>query len=90
MIKRFASTALVFAITLAVFTTALSAEVMRMTKEELKTLMDQGSQVVVLDVRKSSDWEGSDFKIKGAMRATDLDEIAKSYPQETRIVLYCA
>lgn len=90
MMKRLASTALAFAITLAVVTAAFSADITRTTKEELKTLMDQGAHVVVLDVRKGSDWKGSEFKIKGAERATDLDKIAKSHSKDARVVLYCA
>lgn len=90
MIRGLASKALVFAITLAVCTAALSADVMRITKEELKALMDQEAKVVVLDVRKSSDWKGSEFKIKGAVHVNDLDKTAETYPKDTLIVLYCA
>lgn len=88
--RRFASTALALLMTLAFVTVAFAADVKRTTKEELKALMDQGEQVVVLDVRKGSDWSGSEFKIKGAIQATDMSEVAKSYPTDARIVLYCA
>ena len=49
-------------------------------------------QVVILDVRAPDDWQGSDKKIKGAVRQ-DPKEVktwAASLPKEKKIVLYCA
>ena len=70
---------------------AMAAEVPRMTKEELKTnLNDPG--VVIVDVRVGKDWKGSEFKIKGAVRENpaDLSSWVGKYPKDKTLVLYCA
>ncbi len=70
---------------------AAADEVPRMTKEELKPLLDN-SDVVILDVRWSKDWKGSERKIKGAIREDPkrFKSWAQKYPQDKTIVLYCA
>ena len=70
---------------------AIAAEVPRMTKEELKTkLNDPG--LVIVDVRVGKDWKGSEFKIKGAVRENpgDFSSWAGKYPKDKTLVLYCA
>jgi rhodanese-related sulfurtransferase len=49
-------------------------------------------QVVVLDVRSPQDWEGSNKKIKGALRRDykDVATWAPGLPKNRRIVVYCA
>jgi len=61
------------------------------SKEELKPLLES-SDLVLLDVRKGRDWSSSEFKIKGAVRASgdDFDKWSETYPKEKKIVLYCA
>ena len=69
----------------------LAPEAPRVDKETLKSWLSD-PQVVILDVRAASDWQGSDKKIKGAVRQ-DPKEIktwAASLPKEKKIVLYCA
>lgn len=81
---------------LALFVFGLSsqtfaANVGKMTKEELKNIMDKDN-VTILDVRKGRDWSSSEFKIKGAVRV-DLKNIvtdAKQFPKDQTLVLYCA
>ena len=90
MLRKYASIVFALVITLTFASASFSAEVNRMTKDELKSLMEQGSPVVVLDVRSGSDWKGSEFKIKGSVRVTDLDEFAKSNSKDAQVVLYCA
>ena len=68
-----------------------AADAPRVDKETLKTWLAD-PQVVILDVRAPNDWQGSDKKIKGAVRQ-DPKEIktwAASLPKEKKIVLYCA
>jgi hypothetical protein len=69
----------------------LSADVPRMTKDELKGLLGN-PDLILLDVRAGSDWKGSDLKIQGAIR--EEPEQTKSWPEkyskEKIIVLYCA
>jgi len=69
-----------------------SEKVPRMTKEQLKEMVGK-SEVVVLDVRASSDWGKDQTKILGAIRE-DPNKPTKSwaekYGQDKTIVLYCA
>ena len=69
----------------------LSADVPRMTKDELKALLGN-PDLILLDVRSGSDWKGSDLKIQGAIREEpkQIDSWSKKYSKEKIIVLYCA
>ena len=71
---------------------ACAAEVPRMSKEELKSMLDN-AEVIVLDVRASGDWDSSKIKIQGALRE-DPNKSTKSwadkYSKDKTIVLYCA
>jgi len=68
-----------------------SDDIPRMTKEELKGMLGN-PDLVILDVRVRSDWEASEFKIKGAVRelANNFISWANKYPKDKTIVLYCA
>lgn len=70
---------------------AKSADVPRMTKEELKVKLDT-PDLVIIDVRFGMDWTGSDSKIKGAVREDPgaVDSWANKYPKDKTLVLYCA
>ena len=70
---------------------AIAAGVPRMTKEELKTNLDD-PDVVIVDVRVGKDWKGSEFKIKRAVREnpSEFSSWAEKYPKDKTIVLYCA
>ena len=70
---------------------AIAAEVPRMTKEELKSKLDD-PDVVVVDVRVGKDWKGSEFKINGAVRGdkNNIIALAGKYPKDKTFVLYCA
>lgn len=75
------------------FMGASAAEIERITKEELKEKLDAGqANLVIGDVRRGSDWKGSEFKIKDAVRvdSNDLDAFAEEYDRDDEIVLYCA
>ena len=94
MNKKF-STALMYLLVLVfmgLFSKGVAAgEVPRMTKEELKSLMDD-VQVVIIDVRAASDWNGSTLMIKGAVRENpwDAESWAGKYDKSKTYVLYCA
>ena len=70
---------------------AIASEVPRMTKEELKSKLDD-PDVVIVDVRVGKDWKGSEFKIKGAVRGNpaEFSSWAEKYPNDKTLVLYCA
>lgn len=71
---------------------ARAAEVPRISKEELKSMLND-PEVIILDVRTPGDWNESKTKIQGAVRE-DPDKSAKSwagkYSKDKTIVLYCA
>ena len=72
-------------------TVMAAEEVPRMTREELKTLLDN-PEVVILDVRASRDWNRGERKIKGAIRENPrlLRSWAHKYSKDKTLVLYCA
>jgi rhodanese-related sulfurtransferase len=76
---------------LAVGSLSFAQEAKRMTKEELKAMLDS-PDLVVMDVRTGRDWTGSDQKIKGALREDPrkVDDWAAKYGKGKTIVLYCA
>jgi rhodanese-related sulfurtransferase len=76
---------------LAVGSLSFAQEAKRMTKEELKAMLDS-PDLVVVDVRTGRDWTGSEKKIKGALREDPgkLDEWAGKYDKGKTIVFYCA
>ena len=61
------------------------------TKEELKAQLGS-PDIMILDVRTGTDWNSSEFKIKGAVRAdpNEFDKWAEIYPKDKKFVLYCA
>jgi hypothetical protein len=71
---------------------ALTAEVPRMTKEELKSLLGNPG-IIILDVRAGFDWDDSGWKIPGALREDPRKELRSwvgKYPKEKTLILYCA
>jgi rhodanese-related sulfurtransferase len=74
---------------LATFTR--SADVPRMTKDELRAMLGN-SDPVIIDVRAQRDWEESDLKIQGAIREDPeaVDSWANKYPKDKALVFYCA
>ena len=83
---------IIFVFTIGFFTTfAMSNNVPRMTKEELKAVMDN-PDVVIIDVRFEKHWSGSDRMIKGAIRENydDVKAWADKYEKDKTLVLYCA
>ena len=66
-------------------------EAKRMTKEELKEMLDS-PDLVLIDVRQGNDWAASEMKIKGALREDPQkpDDWAAKYGKEKTVVLYCA
>ena len=87
---RFAVAALLMvAVMVAVTFAAQRGNVDLMTKEELKARLGN-ADLVLLDVRKGTDWRASEFKIKGAVRLDPRDIAKVTYPKDAIIVLYCA
>ena len=59
------------------------------SKHELRSMLDN-PDLALIDVRYDKDWEGSDMKIKGAVREdnSDVKSWADKYPKDKLIVLY--
>ena len=68
---------------------AQSADVSRMSKEDLKAMLGH-PDLVILDVRAATDWAESPSKIKGALREDPKDVVswAGKYSKEKTFVLY--
>jgi len=88
---------MVVAVILGLFVVGVStvavtaADVPRITKEELKSMLGN-PDLIVLDVRSDSDWQASNRKILGAVRENpnDSESWAGKYPKTKTLVLYCA
>jgi hypothetical protein len=51
----------------------------------------ENPEVVVIDVRRGSDYDSSSAKIKGAVRESEKDiSWSGKYPKDKLLVLYCA
>ncbi|QJB55363.1 hypothetical protein HFN16_02680 [Pseudodesulfovibrio sp. zrk46] len=63
----------------------------RMTTSQLAGMLDS-PDVVVIDVRRDTDFQGSEMMIKGAQRRAynDVDGWAGELSKEKTLVLYCA
>lgn len=70
---------------------AFGAEAPRMEKDAVKARLGQ-SDIIVIDVRATTDWLLTREKIKGAVREEPkyFDEWYGKYPKGKVIVLYCA
>jgi rhodanese-related sulfurtransferase len=72
-------------------TFARSAEAPRMTKEELKAMLDSPN-LIVIDVRTQQSWKEDDLKIKGTVREDPeaVESWANKYPKDKTLVFYCS
>lgn len=69
---------------------AFAGDVQRLDKDVLKA--DMGSYIIV-DARRGSDWNGSEFKIQGAVRPKGgIVDFAQSegWAKDAKITIYCA
>ena len=83
---------LVLAVLLLFSGTDVSAQVGKMSKEELKAMLGK-PELVVIDVRQAGDLAKSNLKIKGAVREDPKRKVkswAGKYSKDKEIVLYCA
>lgn len=70
---------------------APTADIARITKEELKTMMDN-PKVVIVDVRTNPEWNISKVKIKGAVRedASKVKSWIEKYSPDKTYIFYCS
>lgn len=76
---------------LSVAEIGLSQDIKRMSKEELKAMIDD-PDLVIIDVRSGRDWKSSESKIKAAVREDPYKPKAwaHEYEKDKTFVLYCA
>ena len=72
-------------------TVALAAEVPRISKEKLRSMLGN-PDTVIIDVRLSGHLAGSDTKIQGAIREDPekVNSWMDKYPKDKTLVFYCA
>ncbi len=90
MKKKLLAVSILIFLPIGLFATfALSDDIPRMTKEELKAMLGN-PDLVIFDVRLSSDYFASDIKIKGAERPEYGTKkiVPPEYSGKT-IVIYC-
>jgi len=70
---------------------ASAEEVLRITREQLKGMLGNPN-VAIIDVRANVDWDGSNLKIKGAVREDPrrVNSWMENYPKEKTLVFYCS
>ena len=70
---------------------ALAGSAPRITKEELKSMLGS-AKLVIVDLRRNKDWNSSEYKIKGAVRADPdprkVESWASNYGKDRTFVVY--
>jgi rhodanese-related sulfurtransferase len=76
---------------LPVVAQAANTNVQRITKEELKSKIDRGEDILILDVRTGGSYTDSKIKIKGATRfaPNNVDIWSTNLPKDKEIITYC-
>jgi rhodanese-related sulfurtransferase len=64
----------------------------RITAEELKRMMDDGHELLVVDLRGALDHEADPYTIRGALRMTaeELEQRHHEIPRHQDVILFCA
>jgi membrane protein DedA with SNARE-associated domain/rhodanese-related sulfurtransferase len=64
----------------------------RITAEEVKQMMDNGHELLVVDLRGALDHEGDPYTIRGALRMTaeELEQRHHEIPRHKDVILFCA
>ena len=84
-------TAFVFTVLAAALPAPSRAEGAPRISLEVANALVGNPEVAIIDVRRTSDWEKSSVKIKGAVRESEKDiSWAGKYPKDQFLILYCA
>lgn len=67
------------------------SEVPRITVEELKEKLAKNAPVFIIDSRSQGSYDGSEIKIKGAVRipADEIESRLSEIPRDREVVIYC-
>ena len=84
-------TSIVLALVTALTINAVAASVPRITKEQLRSMMDN-PEIIIVDVRTGKDWKASEYKIKGAVRVNprEVESWGSQHSESKTFVFYCA
>jgi rhodanese-related sulfurtransferase len=67
---------------------------LRISLDEMRRLMQQGIQLILLDVRTERSYEGSDLQARGAIRLVpervESQAGALGLPRDAWLIAYCA
>jgi predicted GTPase len=87
--KDFRTLALSVALVIIFSIPARSDNVLRITKEELTSMLGN-PDVIILDVDREGNWEDRDRKILGAVRENpkEIESWVNKYPKNKNLVLY--
>ena len=90
-LKHFVLTLTLLSLALLWISSVAAADIARMTKEELKAMMDN-PKVVIVDVRTNPEWNTGKVKIKGAVREdpTKVQSWIEKYSSDKTFVFYCS
>jgi rhodanese-related sulfurtransferase len=82
---------IVLALVASLTINAVAASLPRMTKEQLKSRLDD-PELIIVDVRTGKDWKASEYKIKGAVRVNprEVESWAGQQSEKKTFVFYCA
>lgn len=93
MFQKAGKPLLLFLLFIVVFMIPVISEaaVPKIKVDELYSIWGE-ENLVIIDVRKQSDWEESDKMIQGAVRKDPEKTVEwmKNYPKDKKFVLYCA
>jgi hypothetical protein len=66
-------------------------EIERITVDELKAKIAKNEPVTIIDSRSQGSYDGSNQKIKGALRipASDIESRLNEIPRDKEVVVYC-
>ena len=67
------------------------ADIKRISVGEVKTKLDKGEPIFLIDTRNPHDWGESDVKLPGALRIhfSELKKHLDELPSDRLIVTYC-
>ena len=89
--KHFVLTVLLLSVAMLWVSSEAAADIPRITKEELKPMLDN-PKVIIVDVRTNPEWNTGKVKIKGAVREdpTKVQSWIEKYSPDKTFVFYCS
>jgi len=68
-----------------------AAEPLKVSVQQVRDWMDEGTQLVVLDSRSAGGWDAATIRARGAIRVppNEVETHLESIPGEGRIIVYC-